>query len=373
MIIDNSSLLILSQSNFSNHPFLPSHRCFSVNWALQQHLPARSRALALRFPSSTYIGRGVGLVREELPGRYIGYQAVSGGGVTTTDGADVAMSLKEVYLDHCAEVHEDPTWLEQYVHRYLHTCIPVNSDSNNDGNINDGKGDGHGKETGQKHGRDDGNKHDNHHQPPLPQQDRETLHHRAYKEACSLVPSTLLRDFFLTHNATAYTTWTARREFASQLGLLAALQCLLGARGLGPDQLVVHPLTGALVAAGLTPHLPPTPITGTGTSNKEDKDLGDQQGDNLGVVENHTPPFRLTRNMVGALSGALLLGVTTVNIGVSMDAYMAHRDVVEVYLSMLLLESMKARETIEKREKQGQGQRQPSSLESMHDVEQVND
>ena len=61
--------------------------------------------------------------------------------------------------------------------------------------------------------------------------------------------------------------------------------------------------------------------------------------------------------MVGALSGALLLGVTTVNIGVSLDAYVAHRDVVEVYLSMLLLEAVRARDGGAK-QRQRNGQRQ---------------
>ena len=84
--------------------------------------------------------------------------------------------------------------------------------------------------------------------------------------------------------------------------------------------------------------------------------------------------------MVGALSGALLLGVTTVNIGVSLDAYLANQDVVEVYLSMLLLETMRTRGARQRRE-QGQRQRrsqepgllllQPSDLEAISDVGQV--
>ena len=282
---------------------------------------------------------------------------------------DEALSLKDAYMNHCAAVHDDPTWLVQHVHRYLHPSSSVNHNDNSDNNEKEGISNNHS------------NDHSNNHQQPQPplHQGRWTRHHRAYKEACSLVPSTLLRDLFLAHSATAFTAWSARREFASQLGLLAALQCLLDARGLGPDQLVVHPSTGTLVTAGMTPHIPSSSpsLRGTSTNHNDHHEGEGNEGD---VSEDPRPPFRLTRNMVGALSGALLLGVTTVNIGVSLDAYLANQDVVEVYLSMLLLETMRTRGARQRRE-QGQRQRrsqepgllllQPSDLEAISDVGQV--
>jgi len=236
----------------------------AASWALQQHVPARTRVLAVRSPAALSVGRGVSLVREELPGRYVGDGA---GGV----GVGAAASLLDVYMDHCAGTHDDPTWLQQHARRFVR-----------------GDGDGDGDE-----------------------QARRRRRLQAYREACALVPATLLRQRIVASCASSFTAWLARRELAAQLGLLAAVQLLLGARAAGPDQLVLHPATGTLVAYGLG-----------GDSN----DGGDDP----------RPPFRLTRNLVGALSGALLMGVTTVQAGIAMDAFLAHHDVLEAHLAALL-------------------------------------
>ena len=75
------------------------------------------------------------------------------------------------------------------------------------------------------------------------------------------------------------------------------------------------------------------------------------------LKRNQDLPFRLTRNIVGALSGSMLLGGTTVSLGVSIDSFLGSSDVVESCVSMLLYEDVRARQSQTETESHGDGQR----------------
>jgi hypothetical protein len=247
----------------------------TVSWALEQHLPSRGRALAVQ---------GLQVVRV-------------GGGVTLIEEREWSMaSLEEVYLKSCSARHENPYWLQSTSHRHL---------------LNGGKE----AETDSAGGAT----HD----------DRVR---KTYNEACCLVPSTVLRQQFNGACRSLNETFTARREFASQLGVNAAMQYLLSAPALSPDQMLLCCRTGAMISMGVTPR-----YKVKGTTQGCTDDIYAQ------LDRNEDLPFRMTRNIVGALSGAMVLGATTVSLGLSIDACVGSRDVIEAALCILLSEDLRAR------------------------------
>ena len=180
-----------------------------------------------------------------------------------------------------------------------------------------------------------------------------------YNEACNFIPSTILRNKFTTTCKLLSETFNARREFSSQLGVHAAVQHLLCGRPLHPDDMQICFNSGVMISRRVTPNYQHDNNNDTTINLK--KSIGselvtvstDTKGtnksptsttDSLILERNVDVPFRLTRNIVSALSGSMLLGGTTVSLGVSLDSYLKSRDVVECSVMMLLHEDAKARQ-----------------------------
>ena len=271
----------LSYSSTICSPFLQerlSRVSSAVSWALEQHLPSRGRALAIQ---------GLQVVRV-------------GGGVTLIEEREGSMtSLEDVYLSSCSVRHENPYWLQSASHRHL---------------LNGGK-EAEADSTG-------GTTHD----------DRAR---KAYSEACCLVPPTVLRQQFNSACRSLCDTFTARRDFASQLGVNAAVQYLLCAPALSPDQMLLCCRTGAMVSVGVTPKYKGAAAAQVCADDPYTR-----------LDRNEDLPFRMTRNIVGALSGAMVLGATTVSLGLSLDACVGSKDILEASLSMLLCEDLRARNAL---------------------------
>lgn len=241
-----------------------------------------------------------------------------GGGVTLLEGSKIRRmcSVQQVHLDYCAESYENPHWLSVRAHEYLTSreggrCEHDNEDKNSlfaDSRI----------------------------EGSLSQRKR-----RIYGAGCSLIPSTLLRDLFTSSSMSLSDAFIARRQFASQLGIHAAVQFLLSSAPLCPHQLLLCPHTGKIVNLGVTPSYNSTDATDNGRRE------GYEVGQIRSLKKDHVVPFRLTRNIVGAISGSMLLGGTTVSIGCSTDAYIANKDVLKASLSLLLCDDI--------RDRQGQG------------------
>ena len=202
-----------------------------------------------------------------------------GGGVTLTQDLHMP-SLEGIYLDYCSKSHDDPTWLSSTSLKYV-----LNEDM---------QGESKGDSTAEDRMR------------------------RVYSEACKAVPSTVLRDRFTQSCRSLNESYSARREYSCQLGLNAAMQYLLSAPAPSARYVLVCCKSGTMMHTGVTPQY------------KENID------DEMVLRRNVDLPFRMTRNVVGALSGSFVLGGTTLSLGLFMDACLANRDVLEVSLSMLI-------------------------------------
>lgn len=236
-----------------------------VNWAIEQHIPSRGRALRVQGLHVSCVGGGVTLIQDpNIP------------------------SLEGIYLDHCAKSHEDPTLLSSTSLKYI-----LNEDM-------------HAESLGD-----------------LSLQDRKA---RVYSEACKAIPSTVLRDRFTQSCRSLSESYSARREYASQLGLNAAMQYLLSAPAASAEQLLLCCKSGTMMHIGATPQYRDNTLDGK-TELQRNLDL----------------PFRMTRNVVGALSGTFVLGATTLSLGLSMDACLASSDVLETSLSLLIGADLRAR------------------------------
>lgn len=148
-----------------------------------------------------------------------------------------------------------------------------------------------------------------------------------FKEACSSVPSTVVRDLFIQTSRSLCEVTAVQREYAAQLGLLATLQLLLNAPPISPEQMVICAYSGKILNLGITPRY--------SISSDSKMPFSSQ-------IKKENVSLRLTRNVVGALSGAMLFGSTCVSIGLSLDACLSNRDVIEASLSLLLYEDIKA-------------------------------
>lgn len=257
------------------------HLTSTIDWSLQQHLPSRGRGLVIQAPKVVYLG----------------------GGMTLMDSSKVhrMKSIQDIYLDYCAEDNKNPDWLVVKAHEFLM-----------------------GKEGGRCE-HDENSFIDGEIKGTLSQRKR-----MVYDAGCSNIPSTVLREFFNSSSVSLSDAFIVRRQFASQLGIHAAAQFLLSASPLKPHQLLLCPHTGKMMTVGLTP---------TYHSDEE----GEYMGGQIHSLNNdHTVPFRLTRNIVGAISGSMLLGCTAVSIGCSVDAYVANKDVIKASLSLLLCDDIRA-------------------------------
>lgn len=235
-----------------------------VNWSLEQHIPSRGRALQVQGPHVSCVG----------------------GGVTLTQDRDIP-SLEGIYLDHCCKSHQDPTWLSSTSLKYV-----LNEDM---------QAESKGDSTAEDRMR------------------------RVYSEACKAIPSTVLRDRFTQSCRSLNESYSARREYSSQLGLNAAMQYLLSAPAPSARDVLVCCKSGTMMNMGVTPQY-----------------MENIDGETV-LQRNLDLPFRMTRNVVGVLSGTFVLGGTTLSLGLFMDACLANRDVLEVFLSLLVGEDMAER------------------------------
>ena len=259
--------------------------CSVVNWSLEQHLPSRGRALSLHVLNVLRIG----------------------GGVILTEAKSVP-SLGDIYLNHCALDHDDPNWLLGASHEYIESA------------------DGQSSMTHEERKR------------------------KVYDESCKLIPSTILHDRISQSCRSISEAYSARREFSCQLGLNAGVQYLISAFALSPDQMHVCCRSGVMVSTGIAPSykmssLPQSsPNSCRGSKNKSgiiDIDTDEKQVECL--ERNVNLPFRLTRYVVGALSGYMVLGGLTVSLGLALDACLSNKDVIEVSLSLLLIGDLRSR------------------------------
>jgi hypothetical protein len=263
------------------------HLSSAIDWALQQYLPSRGRGLVVQAPKLVYFGGGISLME--------------------TSKIDRMKSIQDIYLDYSAENNENPDWLSIKAHEYLL-----------------------GKEGGRCED-DETSFIDSPIEGSLSKRKSQI-----YDASCLKTPSTLLRHFFTSSSISLSDAFIARRQFSSQLGIHAALQFLLSASPLGPHQLLLCPHTGKMVTLGVTP---------TYNSNVPDDGIGGYEVGQIHSLKNdHVVPFRLTRNIIGAISGSMLLGCTAVSIGCSIDSYVANKDVIKASLSLLLCIDIKARQ-----------------------------
>lgn len=257
-----------------------------MNWSLEQHLPSRGRALSLHVLSVVHVG----------------------GGVILTE-AKSAPSLCDIYLNHCALLYDDPSWLLSASHEYIEGA------------------DGQSSMTHEERKR------------------------KVYDEACNFIPPTILHDRISKSCRSISEAYSARREYACQLGLNAGVQYLLSAPALSPDQMLVCCRSGVMVTTGVAPSYKmstppqssPSPSGRMGSryrSGITDMDTDVKHPECL--ERNANLPFRLTRNVVGALSGYMVLGGLTVSLGLTMDACLTNKDVIEVSLSLLLIGDLRS-------------------------------
>ena len=259
--------------------------CGAVNWSLEQHLPSRGRALSIHT---------LGVIRV-------------GGGVILTEAKSIP-SLNDIYLNHCALTHDDPHWLLGAAHEFIESA-------------------------------DD--------QTSMTHEERKR---KIYEESCNFIPSTILHDRISKSCKSIAESYSARREYACQLGLNAGMQYLLSAPALSTDQMHVCLSSGVVVSTGVAPSYKMSPLLQSSPNSRRgsrtapgviDRDTDDTHVECL--ERNVNLPFRLTRNVVGALSGHMVLGGLTVSLGLTMDACLSNKDVIEVSLSLLLISDLRSR------------------------------
>ena len=288
-------------------------------------------------------------------------------------------SLENIYNDYCTKRFEDPNWLLNQSNKYLNA---PNESSNKNENFYDSHS---------------GNDNEN-------EKDKMEKRIKIYDEACKLIPSTILIDRFTAANRLLSESYSARKEFASQLGLNYALQYLMSSSPFYPDQLEICLHSGNVVTSWLTPTYNPLTNTSTNTNtntnivistifspssdklNNENSIRNqtepmnivteedytnkkiDYKGDNVinkeqkknqnenknlnkkikeksfnRLYRNTDLPFRLTRNIIGSFSGHMVLGGITVSLGLVMDAFLNNKDTMECSLNILLYDDINAR------------------------------
>jgi hypothetical protein len=130
------------------------------------------------------------------------------------------------------------------------------------------------------------------------------------------------------------------------------VQYLLSAPALSPDQMLVCCRSGVMVTTGVAPSYkmsnPPqsSPSTSGRICSRIRSGITDMDTDEKHpecLERDVNLPFRLTRNVVGALSGYMVLGGLTVSLGLTMDACLTNKDVIEVSLSLLLIGDLRSR------------------------------
>ena len=265
-------------------------------------------------------------------------------------------SLENIYNNYCAKRFQDPTWLLEQANKYLSSSV------------------------GMKNKNDDENESENENENE--NENRQTeKRFEIYNEACQFIPSTVLVDRFTTANRLLSDSYNARKEFASQLGLNYAVQYLLSSSSAYANQIEICLKTGNVISSFVKPNYNSTDSsisfsTSFSTSVGEEVSLDSQSNPMCVVVEeglagnknipkgenkmeekkknfkenqyrrlhrNTDLPFRLTRNIMGSLSGHMLLGGTTVSFGLVLDSCLGNKDVLDGCLNILLNSDVRAR------------------------------
>jgi len=148
---------------------------------------------------------------------------------------------------------------------------------------------------------------------------------KTYKQACKSVPSSTLREHFYRSCSSSSEFYYVQRHFATQLGVQAAKQLLINARALSADQMLISPDGEVITTPSVRPFY-----------EQEMQILSSQKRRVLGNIAVPTP-LRLTRNICGALSPALVRGILCTALGVTLDAFEENKDEIDFFLRFLFL------------------------------------
>ena len=277
-------------------------------------------------------------------------------------------SLESIYNNYCANHFQDPDWLLKQANKYLYNSADMKNKSEKySENVNE---------------NEDNNDNENENR-------QREKRFEIYNEACQFIPSTILVDQFTAANKLLSDSYNARKEFASQLGLNYAVQYLLSSSSAYANQIEICFETGNVISSSVKPNYNTSdPLIPFSTFMEEKESSSSQSVPMCVVVEegfagnknipkggdemeekkkkmkenqyrslqrNTDLPFRLTRNIVGSLSGHMLLGGTTVSLGLVMDACVGNKDVLDGCLNIFLNADVRARrsfqELLRKKEK----------------------
>jgi len=138
----------------------------------------------------------------------------------------------------------------------------------------------------------------------------------AYKAACLRVPEDLLSAKFRSICTTAEAHYIYFRNFSSQLGIVSAVQCLLGSSAMGPQQFNFNLDSGKVILLGVLQSCL--------------LDLRDNsRGNNDSKI-----PFRFTRSLNAVVNNERTRGILKMHLGLCLDAFSNFREVLENVLTI---------------------------------------
>jgi hypothetical protein len=297
-----------------------------------------------------------------------------------------AVSLCELFESHCEVKHQDPAMVLIKARQAVGAIGDASSDSSGTGassvaNENDEDGEKSRKQQRQQQQRQ--------------QQRQQQLREQAFDDACSATSKNLLRNAMTKHGKYSCTAYMAKKQLAADLGVVTAVQLLLGAGGPAADQFFIVPATGHLAISEMTPEYATTTATdatststtstsasvsaSTGAAGIGGIVAGDSNAANIGantsagattssgtsssssssdvitassinklttvtgVNRSGAAPARLTRNVTSALNSAIILGGTVVSLGCSLNSLVDNREVIEAYLMVYFMEDIRDR------------------------------
>lgn len=143
----------------------------------------------------------------------------------------------------------------------------------------------------------------------------------AFKAACTKVPEDIVSTKISSFFSTAEAQYIYYREFSSQLGVVSAVQFLLGSSTLGPQQFNFEFESGRIILLSLL----------------HSSRLNLQRGARRDVSK---IPFRLTRSLKSPINNDLLRGILKLRLGLCFDAFANFREVLEKVLVVELTDSV---------------------------------
>ena len=155
--------------------------------------------------------------------------------------------------------------------------------------------------------------------------------HRAFDEACALVPASLLHDYLTNSLPSSAAVFAIRHTVAAQLGLNCALQYLLLGEAPAPDQHAFSNVNGRVsFSPGVKSLFVENAASSSTCSSSSSSSCTDGSSSLISLSRSDPLPFRLTRGISAALSPALIHGVTGVSMGCLFDAIVKNSHVVQV-------------------------------------------